>query len=196
MGGKMMKKSRICILIIVCFLLLLTALNCLRNIDVDHSVRENWKVSVFPVFDSVIVSKISDRGPRGGGIEFYTVKSLLPAKRNLGQIELLSSDDRFGDRFIKTTHSSISQLDSCQLDRLRKSVGEKNYNLICHCHDILKIERIKDHEEDVSDLLEGDGLSEEQIQSIKDFEETQNRMEFMLVFQLNDRERVVFESLD
>ena len=68
--------------------------------------------------------------------------------------------------------------------------------MICHCHDILKIERIKDHEEDVSDLLEGDGLSEEQIQSIKDFEETQNRMEFMLVFQLNDRERVVFESLD
>ena len=48
----------------------------------------------------------------------------------------------------------------------------------------------------MSDLLEGDGLSEEQIQSIKDFEETQNRMEFMLVFQLNDRERVVFESLD
>ena len=179
-------------MIIVCFLLLITALNCLRNIDVDHSVRENWKVSVFPVFDSVIIKKIHDRGPRGGGIEFYTVKSLLPAKRNLGQIEFLSSDDRF----IKTTYSSISQLDSCQLDRLRKSVGEKNYNLICHCHDILKIERIKDHEEDVSDLLEGDGLSEEQIQSIKDFEETQNRMEFMLVFQLNDRKRVVFESLD
>lgn len=144
------------------------------------------------VFDSVIVSKISDRDPKGGGIEFYTAKSLLPAKRNLGQIEFLSSDDRF----IKTTYSSISQLDSCQLDWLRKSVGEKNYNLICHCHDILKIERTRDQKEDVSDLLEGNGLSEEEIQSIKDFEETQNRMEFMLVFQLNDRKRVVFESFD